>query len=442
MKTEEFDDAIKRKLESINPLVDEKEIDLVHRYTVVNRSSFSMLKSNRVFWVLMATGMLITGLVTWKLTSLNVLRQNPALVATKKANTPEITAKNPAAMTKTDTVYIPEYINKNSGTYTKTKGVINNVENNRTLFDQKPVSESNMNSTQIAYNDQNTNINQNPDAPVESNTNSKPSSAIDGKQSSNNSTNPAETQFANAAPGAKSASDLKSSDTVAAQNKESVSTDIAKKAPIHNYSDEHKKPITKVPMTWGFMAGFGGELANTQAGGGLFTRLLVNRFSLNVGLKWMSINEQHYNSDIAYDEANPGKSFWYYCPNLPSYSEISDIKFTYSLWQLPVAFEYDFPLAKGWAFSPSLGTDLDLSCTNVLEYTTSEGYGENNEVNQTKNYPTVIFNNLVLSLGGIKQWNHLALQASLFASQQIETAWYKGSNQTFYGGNLKLFYRF
>src|SRR5580700_10455797 len=107
MKTEEFDDAIKRKLESINPAFNENDIERVHKYTVANRSPFSILGSSRAFWTLMATGMLVTALVTWKITS-NYVQNKTALVKIQPAQVVTEPKQDVKIITKTDTVYIRE----------------------------------------------------------------------------------------------------------------------------------------------------------------------------------------------------------------------------------------------------------------------------------------------------------------------------------------------
>src|ERR1017187_6794671 len=87
MKTEDFDEAIKRKLESIDPVIKVKDIESVHQYVAMHRSAFPFLRSPRFFWGLLGTGMVVTALVTWKLTTVadhNSIQPQKLTVQTEK----------------------------------------------------------------------------------------------------------------------------------------------------------------------------------------------------------------------------------------------------------------------------------------------------------------------------------------------------------------------
>src|SRR6185503_12301699 len=112
MKTEDFDDAIKRKLESINPVFDEKDIDRVHQYTIRNRGPFSLLRTNRFLWSVMGAAVVATAVLTWKITTM--YEQNHAVsqqVAIQNNTQVLHGVTQPKIITKTDTVYIPKTAN-------------------------------------------------------------------------------------------------------------------------------------------------------------------------------------------------------------------------------------------------------------------------------------------------------------------------------------------
>jgi len=447
MKTEEFDDAIKRKLESINPTFSEKDIERVHKYTVANRSPFSFLGSSRAFWTLMATGMLVTGLVTWKLTSMFV--HTPATtVIVKTQPAPLVDQKsNPARIiTKTDTIYVNKYINKYHDSYIKPQAVIDKKAlATGKQYAELPIDDNREANGQLSTNEVVAAKKQNSISPIEPVADSKTVNPEAGKQT-NNSSNDVKNQDPTTIVHSNSTTVLKNKDTVATpEKKEVVKNEIVKKAPVHNYADEHKLPDPDHRVNMNFMIGAGGEmtLANTQTGAGIFAKLLFNNtFSINTGLKLMSVNHQYYETDKDFQTKNGYPFTWAYAPDLGPWCTVKEISFTYSLWQLPLSLEYDLPIGHNFSISASVGTDIDLSCSNSLSFNYNEGYGGWINSTTSKTYPTIVFNDLVGSIGIIKQVRHFDFQLSPFINKLNEKVWYEGKNQVFYGANLKVFYCF
>ena len=459
MKTEEFDDAIKRKLESINPAFSEKDIERVHKYTVANRSPFSILGSSRAFWTLMATGMLVTALITWKITSTYVQNKTAAeLVKIQPSPTVTEPKQDVKIITKTDTVYLKENSkDKYVSSEIKPKGFaikLFNKENQKPI--QKPVSGNNSANNAFAYNAPVAEKNKNADLPDENTTSSKsPIASGEGKE--NNKNNNIETPVNNSAAVTATVPALKSPDTASiAANKEPLKKAIANKAPIHDYADEHKNSSDEKPLNLNFMVGAGGEttLGNLESGEGIFTKLFFNnRFSINVGLKLMNVNHQYYATDDDFLQTNGYPFDGVYAQNLvwrgryqPKLYEEDNINFTYTLWQVPVSFEYYFPITHSFTISASVGTDIDVSCTNKLTYAYAEvhysGLGNATDITKINNYAAVPINNTVGSVGFIYQFHHLVVQLSPYVTKQNINVWYKGNTEWYEGASLKAFYSF
>src|SRR6185437_13189143 len=268
MKTEEFDDAVKRKLESINPAIDEMEIERVHAYTMSNRSPFSMLGTNRAFWALMATGMLATGLLTWKLTSMNnSIQKTASIIPAQTAPAQSEANKSPKIIIKTDTVYLTKYVNKSQGLYEKPKGFINKITRDKSSkftqakvsetkpahkqasksfiseitgngshkFAQANVSETSPTDKQLSnaeiFSKENSNSGKQDDAKV----NSESPSPLINKEGDNDAVGKPQPASAT-----KSAAVAKTNDGAA--EKKEPAKNVSKKLPVHNYSDEHKNP--------------------------------------------------------------------------------------------------------------------------------------------------------------------------------------------------------
>ena len=71
MKTENFDDAIRRKVESINHQFTEKDIERVHNYVNANKGPLWLRGPFRRLLVYSFTGLVLTGIITWQLTKIH-----------------------------------------------------------------------------------------------------------------------------------------------------------------------------------------------------------------------------------------------------------------------------------------------------------------------------------------------------------------------------------
>ena len=107
MKTEEFDDALRQKIESINPLYEEGDIDKVHNYVTKNRSMYS---NNRLRYLIGTSlaGLVIAGLLLWNISQWNEHKDLIQKVETLQKNLAQSESK--PALIKTDTVIIKEYV--------------------------------------------------------------------------------------------------------------------------------------------------------------------------------------------------------------------------------------------------------------------------------------------------------------------------------------------
>ncbi len=471
MKTEDFDDAIKRKLESINPTFNEADIERVHQYSIKNRGPFSMLRTSRFIWPVMGAGMLLTAILTWKITTMYEQRQ-PVVQQIVNQNTtpvlPKITETKTAdlkTITKTDSTSPSKTENSNPvpDKYPSYKAYTQNskiASTSKTNKQHAPASAGKVYaSSQTAIDPKMSHNNNSPLSHISTDQpdmlNNKP---VENKSGKNNvsgklsSDNKSDNTVDNKSNNITDNKIVKANDTltVAAKNpeekKDEPTTDITKKAPVHNYSDEHTKPGSSKPsLKISGMFGLGCEYALTQTGAGAFVKILANnQFSLNAGFKVMSVNHRYYAGDDQFQQATGYDFKWTYARELSPNCEISNINFTYSLMQIPLAIEYYYPLKKNWTLSASVGTDLDISCASTLKYTATETYASDGPkpYDQTYDYSTILFNNLDIALGVSKQFGPIAIEASPFTSFQIDKAWYKGNSNLFYGGNVKVFYCF
>ena len=74
MKIENFDDALKRKLEDINTSYEEGDIQRVHDYVTRNRT-LGRVRNSKRNWVLVGSSVIIAGLITWNIILVNQNRE-------------------------------------------------------------------------------------------------------------------------------------------------------------------------------------------------------------------------------------------------------------------------------------------------------------------------------------------------------------------------------
>jgi hypothetical protein len=222
---------------------------------------------------------------------------------------------------------------------------------------------------------------------------------------------------------------------VIVEHKDSISSPAIVKKKMHVKNNLSLKNL-------GYQAGFGIEKANGQIGGSFIGELFVSkRFSINAGIKSLNIAANHYKDENDFYNKRQEKFNTIYAPNLSdnSLSTVSEISMSYNLIQLPVALSYYQPLKKNYSLLFSAGTDFDLYAKFHVRY--ELGYNDGMGEHENLKYANVFFNNAVLSAGIQKKWNHFNIQLSPFVSPQLKQVDYKKDN--LYGGlRVRVFYQF
>jgi hypothetical protein len=226
--------------------------------------------------------------------------------------------------------------------------------------------------------------------------------------------------------------------------------DVEKKA--FNDSSGSKSLASKKPFSLKnlqYQIGINTEIANSEYGIGILGEVFLNkRFSFNLGIKYLSIRNPNYNDGDKDDDREAGNKFREnYTPNLPDSCRFSNISISANAIQLPLAFTYYHPLKNDFALMLSAGTDLDIYVNQKVNYDYKDnsrtwGWGSTYEhENMNVTHAPVVFNNLTISPGIQKQFNHFVFQLSPFISPQVVQVEYKTSN-IYYGLKLRVLYRF
>ena len=189
-----------------------------------------------------------------------------------------------------------------------------------------------------------------------------------------------------------------------------------------------------------FRIGLSIQKANYQFGiSALVDVFFTNRFSLTTGIK--ILNEVSFDDQYYYRKDTPIEN--YADSSGTDSTIIQNIQQQSVILQLPIAITYYQPLKKNYSLVFSLGTEIDLSVSRVIQYDQIEPSNPTSHQQQIKlKTQPVLLNNLFFSSGIQKKiGNSFAIQASVFISPQIKDVIYKSYN-LYYGLQLKAMYCF
>lgn len=458
MKTEDFDEAIRKKVEGIDHKFTEKDIDKVVRHLGKNPVYKGKgISGSTMFYSLAAAA--ATGLLAWYLVKNNgSIQQNPekpssnaALLADSlpKADTAQdratlnfqardqisaaeeksaINASMRHPRIVTDTTVKPDPLSgRSSSIPVETESTVNeiktevlpgepNVVNKTLAYTPDSIPKAVLPEQGIELT-----INQGSDTlvPVIPEISGEPGSEISEKE-------PFKDKEIPVSPGTEAITSQSKGET-------GVSDSNSKKKPgsennFFTFSD--------------FMAGAGFELASNNLGVGIESEVsFAERLRFSAGVKYISYQEVKFDNKEDFDRHNHRKINHRFEDHLKDKEHVSEITIHSSLIQLPVAFRYQIPLKNKFSFLFSLGTDLDVALNQQLRYNQSpDSLGPHHDDFEARG-DAVFFNNMVISAGIEKRWKHLVFQAHPFMKPQMKQVFYKPKEFDF-GLGVSLLYSF
>jgi hypothetical protein len=437
MKTENFDDAIRDKMEGLHQNYEDENIDKVYNYVTQNL--------HVPFWknygqsILYTSGVAaMSGLIVWNIfqfrennllhQKLDNLQSRITLVEKKDIE--------PKAETYNKSKYIAQNNSKNFN-YSETGNISNiseSIKNNRNF--NLPENNSSgkyrpgnqVNKQQSSNNYQSGNIVSTNKLQINSNTNINYNNS-NKPNNINNSITPAVSNIQTITDSMSSAKN----DT----SKNKGEPDIKGQKPLHqsffaNLFGHFSNPFSNVSAeTYNghisiknlrFRAGIESEAAFRQLGIGIIGEMLLSaRWSVSTGLRFLAINNEKYNSNREFHQLK-GKNFnaVYSCGLTDS--SASNIGINTLLTQAPISINYQLPLKNNYSLIASVGTDIDIHARQIVDYDDG-GSLQNNKF--TTNYPVIAFNNIAISAGLQKRWKGFVFRASPFISPQFKSVMYK-----------------
>lgn len=441
MKTDNFDDAIRRKVESIHELYGEDDISRVHSYVIKKRAL--AFKPYGTIGLLSLLGLLIAGLLSWSIVQFN---ENKAL-----RHTVDVLQKNLAletiniAMVKTDTVYITGESGKaKSNKYVKEKHTVIEIENvsKQNVYPLLTSTFVNKQNTHIAQDELKTNQGDSPKTwQWERTSNGKENTILESTSAELTTVMDQRDSFGIVDVLKKNDSvtnpiDMKNLVKSIASSEEEILADTLSTEKKHNiFSSLSFKNST-------YQVGLMAEMANGQMGYGVMGGINFNKhWSFSGGIKMLHIDDDKFR-DAEDFHRRKGRNFGdTYAPDVPDTSFISGIETRYSLIQIPVSLAYHFLLRNDFALTFAFGTDIDLYAVRHIGYQQRGFFDPHEQKHFETQLPTVAFNNATVSVGIQKQWKHFVIQASPFVSPQFMHVPYKRED-LYYGLRISTLYGF
>ncbi|MFN4144903.1 MAG: hypothetical protein ACK4GN_03695 [Runella sp.] len=195
-----------------------------------------------------------------------------------------------------------------------------------------------------------------------------------------------------------------------------------------------------------FRAGIGGTVGDKLLGYSLNTSLLLGKYwSLDVGIGQTNINgPQFFTEDAFKERMNRDFHTWNRTPGpRPPQAPplIYNIKTNVTLWRMPINLTYRWPMRDGYALLFSGGTHLNMSAVQGYRYHIKERNEPFREESGQFDVKPTLTNDVILAAGLEKQWRGIVFQAKTYMAPYLKKPAYLSENRNL-GVRLTLLYQF
>lgn len=489
MKTERFEDKIRKKLESIEPVFQENDWVQFNEYSTAKIASTSSIFKGTIFKIAASValvGTLFLGISQFISNNdlekkvANLTAQNEHLLTKQKELEKHIAKKNNidlynsnnssqalsnektllnietstadqlkivagqiskkgSLINKTKSIDNPEFIAKNGNSSANKKGDLyfenkNNSANKSNFSTHDNVKSKNIDSDYLASGKSKSNSN---NGLVSINTNESSDVnlvSIDNKLISNklifNELTKKGIQI----------------DSNRKLLKSLSKSDFAYYRPV---DDQNKKLYFTLADAY-FRTGISANAAKGLVSIGLNSELFFDqRISLKVGAKKLNLTGQNYKTELNFKVINDREFRDKYNVKVPSTKAILNIREDFEILAVPINLSYYQPLENNLFLIGSIGTDLDIRGKKTIEFNYNKapfyvvGAPKESEMDLDKLIQKTekkAFNNINLSVGAEKRFGKLALQGKIIDQFLVKNIDYRNKNSI--GAELGMYYRF
>jgi len=488
MKTEKFDEEIKRKVENLIPKTEEKEVDKVLAYITANTVVTVAGVLYRRLIILGCGALLVTGIITWQLTRMHdreemkqtiaqlnknhAQKQNLPLSLPKTATVSQ-NARNekstgtvtqpsqkdqPTSLSTSMGIHGDKAMNKDAksshGTHARKHSVTQTIADlqnpaPKTIAENKTAQKDSRNARNGIGNQQETAITDK--GPVDNQTENLTSDKnLTKDQSTTPDKNLANDQnkvdMGNNATKTEMGDEKKEVQVVSPELKENQTLALKKEAADTGNINGYRAPKTDKepakPLVISGQVGPGFLVGNKQIGYGLSATVLFNGvFGISTGIRNLQLANESYENNQVYLQKRGQTLANAYGMTGSQDNVISNITVKSDVLQVPLYLTYYKPLKNNWSVSFTFGTDLDVYAHQTVDFTEKgPSTGAMNQAAHIENNTQAVpFNNLLLSVGATKQVGHFMIQLAPYVCPEFVSSNYR-VNDLYFGVNLSAMY--
>lgn len=188
-----------------------------------------------------------------------------------------------------------------------------------------------------------------------------------------------------------------------------------------------------------YRVGISLNAGSEEIGGSLLSEVLFSKnWSINAGLKILNVGGRSYFTAEQYlfDTKHDFREL--YAPFVPLSNDILNIDFQHYLLQVPVGITYRYPLRKDFTLLFSTTTDLNVYGRQIINFDYKEDSRKFDQGNAHDKISTGILNNIEFSAGLEKKLNRMVFQAYPYLSFPFRETSYK-REEFVLGAKLRFF---
>lgn len=467
MNIDKYNDAIKKKLESIEPKFEETDWDEMKSFMALNVPKGSLWnRYGRFFWYSTGVILLLSSLffnIKQNYDNKSLLKANELLVQKNNAKQ----AIKTQIVYKTDTVYLTKYI-------TKWRIIDNTIAQSNLDKNVKTTDSQIFTAKNEVFDKETKAVLPNSIREKQTYQNTVNVNKLD-VEDKNNSSNDAENtqplrQVKNEAVSQVFEPNNTSANTLRIEKNELVSDSkiqtlsklnhIPLNSNAYLWTKQYSKInfITKMPVdalaqrkhitiklpsislaNLKYRVGVSFDVGNEQIGGSLLSDVLLSKhWSMNTGLRFLNITGKGYYTAEQYLFDTKQDFRQLYAPYVLVNYDIINLEFQNYLLQIPIGITYRYPLRNDFTLLFSATTDLNLYARQYINF----DYKEDNSKFEQGTYKSTLskslLNNLELSAGLEKKYNRMIFQIHPYISTQSKETAYKKEEFVF-GAKMRFF---
>lgn len=204
-----------------------------------------------------------------------------------------------------------------------------------------------------------------------------------------------------------------------------------------------KVDINRSEPNWMTRIGLGANLGQQQWGVGLFGEIRFdNHWRLGLGITSMNLKGESFLTEIAYGQRTKQDFRRKYASGIDAKLDIINITPSGLSVQVPVRISYRFGLGNGWSLVPSAELNLSVSNREEIRYAYLRGPGKIEPVTIVRRLPQQMFHAGSAAIYLEKNWGDWALQLGPYASTPLNNVQGRlNINTQTAGATARLFYQ-